>query len=62
MPNLNYFTWKRTDKLIKDWIIDTLSKEILAHVIGIDFATNAWNATKFKFAKATMDRELTLYY
>lgn len=52
----------RIDKLIKGWIIGTLSEEVLRQVVGLNTATDVWDALKNTFDKATMDRELTLHH
>lgn len=44
MLNLDYLARKKTDRLIKGWIIGTLSEEILSQVIGIDYAIDVWTA------------------
>lgn len=61
ITNVNFLAWKMTEKLIKGWILGTLSEEILHQVVGIDAAADVRTALKSKFNKATMDRELALH-
>lgn len=61
MSNPKYHEW-RTDKLIKGWIIGTLSKEILREVVKLNSIVDVSKALKKTFNKSTMDRELTLHH
>lgn len=54
--------WKWTDRLVKGWIIGTISEEILSHIAGQDTTASAWNALKSNFAKKSMDIKLTLQH
>lgn len=58
VSNPNFLAWKQTDRLIKGWIISTLSEEILSQVMGSDSAADVWFELKRKFISSTMDREL----
>lgn len=62
MPNSEYMEWHQTDKLIKGWIIGTLTEDILQEVVGLEFAADVWSALKNSFHKSTMDRELILHH
>ncbi|KAK3006316.1 hypothetical protein RJ639_016870 [Escallonia herrerae] len=42
--NPNFDKWQKTDRLVKQWIISTLSKEVIYLVEGLDSSYDVWNA------------------
>lgn len=62
MPNPYFVAWARTDRLIKGWIMGTLSEVILCQVVGLHTTIEVWKELKKKFADATMCRELALHH
>lgn len=47
--NPDFLAWKQTDRLIKGWIISSLSEVILSLVIGLDSIADVTVALKGKF-------------
>nr|CAD1842448.1 unnamed protein product [Ananas comosus var. bracteatus] len=45
--NPDYISWVRTDRLVKSWIVGTLSEEVLGHTVSLQTAAEAlevlWN-------------------
>ncbi|KAA8544477.1 hypothetical protein F0562_022483 [Nyssa sinensis] len=42
IENPDYLLWRRTDRLIKGWIIGSLSEEVLDLVVGLNTARDVW--------------------
>lgn len=53
---ISFSAWQRTDKLIKGWIISTLTEDVLRRVIGLVTAYDVWQALKKDSVTATLDR------
>lgn len=62
MPQVTdaYIAWRKSDRLLRGWIIGTLSEETLGLVIGLDTAHAVWEALKNAFAQDSQEREFTL--
>lgn len=56
----DYIKWRKEDRLIRGWIIGTLSEEALSLVIGLDSSHSVWNALKEAYAQDSQEREFTL--
>jgi len=41
-----YIAWRKADHLLRRWIIETLSKETLGLVVGLEKAHTVWEALK----------------
>ncbi|GMY38248.1 Zinc finger, CCCH-type [Fagus crenata] len=50
----------KTDRLVKGWLIATLSKEVFGIVVGLDTAIEVWNALVHAFARVSSYRSLAL--
>ncbi|RVW46098.1 Retrovirus-related Pol polyprotein from transposon RE1 [Vitis vinifera] len=55
-----YIAWQKVDRLLRGWIIGTLSEEILSLVVGLDTTNVAWEALKNAYAENSQEREFTL--
>ena len=55
-----YITWRRVDRLLRGWIIGTLSEETLGLVVGLDTTNVVWEALKNAYAEDSQEREFTL--
>ncbi|KAJ0016773.1 hypothetical protein Pint_11309 [Pistacia integerrima] len=58
--NPAYKNWKTTDRLLRGWIIGTLAKEALSHVIGLDISAQVWAALKEAYAQSSQERQFQL--
>lgn len=56
----NFIVWQKADRLLRGWIIGTLSEESLGLVIGNDTAYAVWEALKESYAQNSQEREFTL--
>ncbi|KAG5252692.1 Retrovirus-related polyprotein from transposon [Salix suchowensis] len=61
-PRMNeaYITWRKQDRLLRGWLIGTLSEESLGLVVGLDTANAVWDALKNAYAEDSLEREFTL--
>jgi hypothetical protein len=59
-PNPKFLQWRRTDRVVKGWLIATLSEDVLGIVVGLDTAAEVWNALVHAFARVSDDRRLEL--
>lgn len=55
-----FITWRKTDRLLRGWIIGTLSEEALGIVVGLETAHAVWEALKDAYAQDSKEREFTL--
>ncbi|GAU19509.1 hypothetical protein TSUD_77530 [Trifolium subterraneum] len=55
-----FVTWRKADRLLRGWIIGTLSEEALGLVVGIDTAHAVWDALKDAYAEDSQEREFTI--
>jgi hypothetical protein len=55
-----FVTWRKADRLLRGWIIGTLSEEALGLVVGIDTAYAVWTALKDAYAEDSQEREFTI--
>ena len=55
-----YIAWRKTVRLLRGWIIGTLSEETLGLVMGLDTTNVVWKALKNAYAKDSQEREFTL--
>ena len=55
-----YIAWRKADRLLRGWIIGTLSEETLGLVVGLDTANAVWEALKNAYAEDSQEREFTL--
>ena len=55
-----FIAWRKTDRLLRGWIIGTLSKEALGLVVGLDTVHAVWTALKDSYAEDSQEREFTL--
>nr|CAD1838639.1 unnamed protein product [Ananas comosus var. bracteatus] len=58
--NPDYTSWVRTDRLVKSWIVGTLSKEVLGHAVGLQTAAEVWTALTNHFKQSSIAREFDL--
>lgn len=55
-----FLAWRKSDRLLRGWIIGTLSEETLGLVVGLDTAHAVWEALKNAYAQESQEREFTL--
>ena len=55
-----FIAWQKSDRLLRGWIIGTLSEEALGLVIGLDTTLTVWEALKEAYAQDSQEREFTL--
>ncbi|KAJ1428319.1 gag-polypeptide of LTR copia-type [Sesbania bispinosa] len=55
-----FVTWRKADRLLRGWIIGTLSEEALGLVVGLDTSHAVWDALKDAYAEDSQEREFTL--
>ena len=55
-----FLKWRKEDRLLRGWIIGTLTEEALGLVIGLDSSQSVWNALKEAYAQDSQEREFTL--
>ena len=55
-----FIAWQKSDRLLRGWIIGTLSEEVLRLVIGLEMASTVWEALKDAYAQNSQEREFTL--
>ncbi|KAJ6866233.1 Retrovirus-related Pol polyprotein from transposon TNT 1-94 [Populus alba x Populus x berolinensis] len=55
-----FITWRKSDRLLRGWIIGTLSEEALSLVVGLETASAVWEELKNAYAKDSQEREFTL--
>lgn len=55
-----FIAWQKSDRLLRGWIIGTLSEEALGLVIGLDTSLAVWNSLKEAYAQDSQEREFTL--
>jgi hypothetical protein len=55
-----FIAWRKADRLLRGWIIGTLSEETLSLVVGLDTAYAIWEAFKNAYAQDSQEREFTL--
>ncbi|GAV87184.1 UBN2_3 domain-containing protein, partial [Cephalotus follicularis] len=60
IPNPDYTSWVKTDRLIKTWITGTLSEEVLGHAVGTKSSKDLWTVLNEAFSQASEARELEL--
>jgi hypothetical protein len=47
----DFFAWTRCNNMVLSWIINSVSKEIAASVISVDFAETMWNDLRDRFSQ-----------
>lgn len=59
--NMEYLAWKRSDRLFKAWITNSVSEELLPYTIGQKTSSDVWNTLKSSIAKSSIDTEFALH-
>lgn len=57
-PNHAFTSWRKFDRLLRGWLISTLSKETLVLVTGLDTSRSVWDLKAY--AQDSEEREFTL--
>ena len=55
-----FIKWRKTDRLLRGWLIGTLSEETLGLIVGLDTSYADWEALKSAYAQDSQEREFTL--
>ena len=50
-----FVKWRKTNRLVKGWLIATLSEEVLGIAVGLNIAFEIWNALVHAFACVSSD-------
>ena len=50
-PTNEINAWRKSDRLLRGWLIGTLAEEALSLVIGLDTAKSVWDALKEAYAQ-----------
>ncbi|KAL9460032.1 hypothetical protein AB3S75_003264 [Citrus x aurantiifolia] len=48
--NSDYIMWRRSDRLLRGWIIGTLSEEVLGLAVGLETSATIWKVLSEYFA------------
>jgi hypothetical protein len=54
--NTNYTTWIARDQQVLRWIVNTLSPDVLAHVIGLESSAEVWEAINSHVSASSKSR------
>ncbi|PIA57436.1 hypothetical protein AQUCO_00600275v1 [Aquilegia coerulea] len=60
ITNLDFASWRRSDRLLRGWITGTLTEETLTLVVGLQTSMDVWNALTDSFAQGSTEREFHL--
>uniref|UniRef100_A0A5B7A6J5 PGG domain-containing protein n=1 Tax=Davidia involucrata TaxID=16924 RepID=A0A5B7A6J5_DAVIN len=60
IENQNYLSWRRSDRLLKGWIIGSLSEHILGIVVGLNTARDVWTKLENHFTQVSQEPEIQL--
>jgi len=60
MLSNEYISWRKSDRLLRGWIIYTLLEESLSIVVGVETTYDVCEALKIAHAKDSQEREFTL--
>ncbi|KAK2975601.1 hypothetical protein RJ640_010678 [Escallonia rubra] len=55
-----FCAWRKSDRLLRGWIIGTLSEEVLGLVVGLDTSAEVWNTLIDSYAYDSKEREFSL--
>jgi hypothetical protein len=53
VPTPDYVTWIARDQLVMRWLLNSLSSDILSHVLGVDSTASAWTTINGMFTTAS---------
>ena len=59
-PNPEYAAWLVQDQQVLSYLLNSLSKEILMHVLRIEHAADAWHVLEDMFASQSRSRVTNL--
>ncbi|GLT87989.1 hypothetical protein SLE2022_060360 [Rubroshorea leprosula] len=60
VPNPTYAIWRRSNRLLCEWISSTLSKEVLGIAVGLETSSEVWKALEDHFVQSSQEREFHL--
>lgn len=55
-----FVKWCKSERLVKGWLIVTLSEEVLGIVVVLNTVVKVWNTLVHAFARSSSDRSLAL--
>ncbi|GAV90443.1 UBN2_3 domain-containing protein [Cephalotus follicularis] len=61
VTNPDYISWRKTDRLVKAWITETLSEEVLGHAVRTETSQNLWTVLTKAFSQTSEAREFELH-
>jgi hypothetical protein len=56
IPNSNYTTWVARDQQVLRWLVNALSPDVLAHVIGLESSAEVWAAINTHVSASSKSR------
>ncbi|GKV10013.1 hypothetical protein SLEP1_g21438 [Rubroshorea leprosula] len=59
VPNPTYVAWRWSDRLLRGWIIGTLSKEVLGIAVGLNTSSEVWKALEDHFVQSSQEENFT---
>ena len=57
IPNPAYAAWLARDQAVLGWIVNSLSPEIIAHVVGIDSSAAVWAVLNKMFTASSRSNQ-----
>jgi hypothetical protein len=61
VPNPEYGAWVARDQLVLHYLVNSLSREILMHVLRIEHAAGVWSAVEEMFASQSQSKITNLW-
>jgi hypothetical protein len=49
VSNPAYVTWIARDQLVMRWLLNSLSPDVLSHVLGVDSTASAWRHQRYVY-------------
>jgi hypothetical protein len=56
VPNPAYMAWVSRDQTVLGWVLQTLSPEVTAHVVGLEMSADVWAVIINMFSSASRAR------
>ncbi|KAA8517787.1 hypothetical protein F0562_015252 [Nyssa sinensis] len=58
IDNVEFLAWRRSDRLLKGWIIGSLSEDIQRTVVGLNTARDVWTKLEKMFTPGSQELEI----
>jgi hypothetical protein len=56
IPNPEYIAWIARDQQVLRWLVNALSPDVLAHVVGLESSTEVWEAINAHVSASSKSR------